>query len=143
MTGTAADTNTIRIGLPYSGGTGQNQTFIAGFYGTMLPLTGGLSPVYINSAGQLGTILPISPFTGGSGSVPGPSASNRVVADAMERQPASNKVVQELQQQVREQQQRLRDQESMNAELRARLARLEALLAPAAGRRRPEVNPAA
>jgi hypothetical protein len=28
--GNAADTNTIRIGLPYGGGLGQNKTFIAG-----------------------------------------------------------------------------------------------------------------
>ncbi len=39
VSGTAADTNTIRIGLPFGtlgAGTGQNQTFIAGIYGTSL-----------------------------------------------------------------------------------------------------------
>jgi hypothetical protein len=53
--GTANDTNTIRIGSAYNGGTtppsGQNQTFIAGIYGTTV--TGGL-PVLIDANGQLG-----------------------------------------------------------------------------------------
>jgi hypothetical protein len=39
----AADTNTIRIGLPYDGTYGPNQTFIAGISGT--PITGGLPVV--------------------------------------------------------------------------------------------------
>jgi hypothetical protein len=52
VTGTASDTNTIRIGLPYDGTNGQNQTFIAGIYGTPMA---GVSPVVINASGQLGT----------------------------------------------------------------------------------------
>jgi hypothetical protein len=52
VTGTASDTNTIRIGLPYDGTNGQNQTFIAGIRGTTV--TGGL-PVVIDANGQLGT----------------------------------------------------------------------------------------
>jgi hypothetical protein len=52
VTGTAADTNTIRLGVPHDGTNGQNQTFIAGIYGT--PITGGL-PVVIDANGQLGT----------------------------------------------------------------------------------------
>jgi hypothetical protein len=56
--GTASDTNTIRLGLPYDGTNGQNQTFIAGIYGT--PITNGL-PVVINASGQLGiAALPVT-----------------------------------------------------------------------------------
>ncbi len=101
VAGTAADTNTIRIGLPYGGGIGQNRTFVAGIYGTQL--AGGAQVVYIDANGQLGTA---AIGGGGGGFLP----------------------MSELQQQVRAQQQRLRDQEAVNADLRARLARLEALL---------------
>jgi hypothetical protein len=52
--GTAADTNTIRIGLPYLGGTGQNKTFIAGIHGTQL--TGSAVQVFVDTNGQLGTV---------------------------------------------------------------------------------------
>jgi hypothetical protein len=53
--GTAADTNTIRIGKPFDGFSGQGQyaTFIAGIRGTALP--GTLDGVYIDAAGQLGS----------------------------------------------------------------------------------------
>jgi hypothetical protein len=51
VAGTAADTNTIRIGLPYTAGAGQNQTFIAGINGTQI--TNGL-PVVVDANGQLG-----------------------------------------------------------------------------------------
>lgn len=98
--GIAADTNTIRIGLPYESvgpGTGQNQTFIAGIYGTQL--TGTAHAVFIDSNGQLGTVTP-GVLTGG-GTV---SLS-----------------VSQLEQQVR-------DQESVIADLQQRLARLEALM---------------
>jgi hypothetical protein len=83
--GTATETNTIRLGLPYDGTNGQNQTFIAGIYGT--PITGGL-PVVIDANGQLG--IAAQPVTiigppGGSGTEP----------------PAT---VAQLQQQVRDQQ---------------------------------------
>jgi hypothetical protein len=70
VAGTAADANTIRIGLPYSAGAGQNQTFIAGIYGT--PITEGL-PVVIDANGQLGiAALPVTFIgpPGGSGTKP-------------------------------------------------------------------------
>jgi hypothetical protein len=102
VAGTAADTNTIRIGLPYDGTSGQNRTFIAGIHGTQL--TGPAVQVFIDANGQLGTLTP--PIVTGTGTVPAA----------------------QLQQQVSAQQQKLRDQEAVNAELRARIARLEALL---------------
>jgi hypothetical protein len=111
--GSAADTNMIRIGFPYDGTTnppsGQNQTFIAGIYGT--PITGGF-PVVINANGQLGIAAVPVPFNGppgGSGTQP----------------PAT---VAQLQQQVRDQQTTIADQG-------ARLARLEALVGSSAGRK--------
>jgi hypothetical protein len=62
--GTAADVNTMRLGLPFDGTHGQNQTFIAGIYGTALP-PGSFVPVYINAAGQLGTALATPAVNGG------------------------------------------------------------------------------
>ena len=109
MTGTAADTNTIRIGLPYSAGLGQNQTFIAGIYGT--PVTNWL-PVVIDASGKLGTI---NPQTGGG--KPAPLLSTVV----------------QLQQQVREQQATIAAQGATIADLSARFARLEALVRSPAG----------
>src|SRR3984893_414147 len=104
--GLSSDTNTIRIGLPYDGTNGQNQTFIAGIYGT--PITNGL-PVVINANGQLGiAALPVS-FQGppgGSGTQP----------------PA---MVAQLQQQVRDQQTTIANQGATIADQGARLARLE------------------
>jgi hypothetical protein len=50
--GAAADTNTIRIGVPYDGAAGQNKTFIAGIRG--IPVTNAM-PVVIDANGQLGT----------------------------------------------------------------------------------------
>jgi hypothetical protein len=64
VVGTASDTNAIRIGLPYDGTNGQNQTFIAGIYGT--PITGGL-PVVIDANGQLGIAAQPVTFTGPPG----------------------------------------------------------------------------
>lgn len=61
---------TIRIGLPYSGGAGQNQTFIAGIHGTQL--TGPAVQVFVDANGQLGTVT--APIAGGSGTL-GPSAA--------------------------------------------------------------------
>jgi hypothetical protein len=100
VTGTAADANTIRIGLPYNGanGVGQKQTFIAGIY--LTALTGTAWPVYVDANGQLGTLA------GGGTIMPPPK----------------------LPQQVLELQQQLRDQRVTNADLRARLTRLEALV---------------
>ena len=50
VTGASNDTNTIRIGA------GQNQTFIAGIYGTQL--TGPANQVFVDANGQLGTLTP-------------------------------------------------------------------------------------
>ena len=89
-------------------GTGQNQTFIAGIYGT--PLSGTAHAVYIDANGQLGTVA----VGGAGGFLP----------------------MSQIQQQVDNQSQaQLRDQETANAELRARLAKLEAHLASAARRK--------
>ncbi len=105
VNGTAADTNTIRIGLPYDAGTGvgQNQTFIAGIHGTQL--AGPAVPVFVDANGQLGTLTP--PVASGTGTTPAPLA---------------------LDQQVQEQQATI-------ADLRARLARLEAQMRSVVGRR--------
>ena len=67
--GFAADTNTIRIGRT-SGSLGQNQTFIAGIYGTQLANPGHL--VVIDANGQLGTVLVPGPDRDGGarGGVP-------------------------------------------------------------------------
>ena len=53
--GTAADTNTIRIGFPYNSGTGQNKTFVAGIRGITTVNPDAIT-VMIDSAGQLGTV---------------------------------------------------------------------------------------
>jgi hypothetical protein len=107
VSGNAADTNTIRIGLPYSGANGQNRTFIAGIFGT--PLTGAAYNVYIDANGQLGT----APMTGGGGFLP-MAQSERQIGDLREQ---------------------LRDQHDVITDLRARLAKLEALMAAAARRK--------
>jgi hypothetical protein len=95
--GGAADTNTIRIGLPYDSGTGvgQNRTFIAGIHGT--PLTGPAVQVFVDANGQLGTVT-------------APVATGTVTAP-----------VTPLQQQVNAQQQKLREQEARIARLEALL----------------------
>jgi hypothetical protein len=115
VTGTAADTNTIRIGLPYNGTTnppsGQNQTFIAGIYGTSV--TNWL-PVVIDATGKLGTI---NPQTGGG--MPAPLSKTDVT-------------VVQLQHQVRDQQTTITDLRATIADQGARLARLESLLSGAA-----------
>jgi hypothetical protein len=73
VVGTAADTNTLRIGLPYSGGEGQNRTFIAGVHGTQL--TGPAVQVFIDANGQLGTLT--APVV--SGGVTQPLAMERQI----------------------------------------------------------------
>jgi hypothetical protein len=62
--GTAADVNTLRLGLPYDSGTGagQNRTFLAGVAGTVLTTPAAL--VYIDANGQLGTAVPPPPVGG-------------------------------------------------------------------------------
>ena len=116
VTGTAADTNTIRIGLPYNGGVGQNQTFIAGIHGTQL--TGPAVQVFIDANGRLGTLT--VPLVSGTGTV-GPMASPPQVQE-------QRATIEALQRQVE-------DQQKINAELRARLARLETLVASAGSRK--------
>jgi hypothetical protein len=105
--GTAADNNTMRLGLPYDGttGFGQNQTFIAGIYGTALPSGSGFVPVYINAAGQLGTALASPAVNGGQ-----PTGIGLDV----------------LSQQLQDVRARLRATEAANAALQVRLAELEA-----------------
>lgn len=55
VTGGSGDVNTIRLGLPYNitTGAGQNQTFIAGIFGTQL--SGDVRVVVIDQNGRLGT----------------------------------------------------------------------------------------
>jgi hypothetical protein len=52
VTGTASDANTIRLGVPYAAGSGQNKTFIAGIRGASVA---NALPVVIDASGQLGT----------------------------------------------------------------------------------------
>jgi hypothetical protein len=107
VSGNPTDANTMRLGLPYSGGIGQNRTFIAGIHGTVL--TGPAVQVFVDANGQLGTLIP--PVVTGTVTVP----------------------VSLLQQQVQEQQainaelrQRSQAQQATIEDLLARLARLEA-----------------
>jgi hypothetical protein len=107
VTGTAADSNTIRVGLPYSGGVGQNRTFIAGIYGTVVPA--GVQ-VVIDANGQLG-VQP-SPGVGGVSPTGAPVSGMT---------PTERDQVAALQTMVEAQQATI-------AALQARLVRLEALV---------------
>ncbi len=123
--GTAADTNTIRIGFPYisSAGQGQNHTFIAGIHGTQL--TGPAVQVFVDANGQLGTIT--APIASGTGTTPTPFALQQQVQ-------AQQATIADLQRLVREEQQQAQAERATNADLRARLVRLEALVTARAGR---------
>lgn len=69
VTGTAAESNALRVGLSTGAGTGQlNKSFIHGIRG-ITPATNDGIPVYINSVGQLGTVGTgiIATATGNSG----------------------------------------------------------------------------
>ena len=121
--GTATDTNTIRIGFPFSGGSGQNQTFIAGIYGT--ELTGIAHVVFIDANGQLGTVTP--GVLSGTGTVPSAQLQQQLDSQRTQLRDQQDLVVR-LQRQVQ-------DQQTANAELRARLARVEALLRSVSGRK--------
>jgi hypothetical protein len=115
--GVAADTNTMRIGLPYNSGTGegQNRTFISGIYDTQL--TGTAHAVFIDQFGQLGTVVPgILSGTGTAGSL------------ALEQQKAQAAVNDELRA-------RIARLDAANAELRIQLAALQRLVARPAARR--------
>jgi hypothetical protein len=102
VVGTAADSNTMRIGLPYAGGAGQNRTFIAGIHGTSL--TGSYLQVVVDANGQLGTLTPPVQLSGGATATP----------------------LSVLQQQVQGQQATIAAQQATIEDLVARLARLEA-----------------
>jgi hypothetical protein len=119
--GTAADTNTIRLGVPYTGSSGQNQTFIAGIYGT--ELTGVAHAVYVNANGQLGTVAVGS---GGGGFLP---------MSQLQQQARIQQRLQDQQDLVVRLQRQVQDQQTTNAELRARLAKLEALVQSVSGRK--------
>jgi hypothetical protein len=112
--GVADEANTMRLGLPYDGSTGQgqSQTFVAGIHGTAL--TGPAVPVYVDANGQLGTIVP--PVQTGSVSEPvsSPAAALASRLGAAEE--------------------RNRKQQAEIADLRARLAQLERLVAGRPGR---------
>lgn len=111
VTGTAADTHTIRIGLPFAGATGQNQTYIAGIYGSAL--TSPAHAVFVDANGRLGTVTP--PVLTGS-------ISSGVTMTALERR-------------VLDQERQARAQEAVVAELLARVKHLETLLATSRPRR--------
>ena len=135
--GTAADTNTIRIGLPYSGGVGQNKTLVAGIYNTGLDASNGVQIVWVDKNGQLGTLMQPASAGGGAVTVPPPASSqSQAVAP-----PALPGAMDQLSRTVQDQRAvnaellgLLQEQQAVIAELRARLARLEALSVPAAGR---------
>ncbi|MEZ5290148.1 MAG: hypothetical protein R2745_03620 [Vicinamibacterales bacterium] len=70
VTGGASDANTMRLGLPYNGttGEGQNRTFVAGIFGTQL--TAPAQAVFVDANGQLGIVGP-QVQTGGGTTGPG------------------------------------------------------------------------
>jgi hypothetical protein len=87
VSGTAAENNALRIGAATGTGTGQlNKAFIAGIRG-ITPATVDGIPVFIGSAGQLGTIgnggsSLVSTLTGNTGGVVGPAVGNiNVIGD--------------------------------------------------------------
>jgi hypothetical protein len=82
-------------------------------------LTDSAVQVFIDANGRLETLMP----TGGTPGLLPMAAPGRALDDALNRLTAVTR-------QVRDQQQQLREQQATNADLRARLARLEALLAP-------------
>jgi hypothetical protein len=110
VTGTATDANTIRIGLPFNAGTGQNKTFIAGITGTVL--TTPAVQVFVDANGQLGT-LTAPPIVGAIDEGVTPGATPREAALLGEVQA----------------------QRSLIAGLQARLATLEAQVATLVRRR--------
>jgi hypothetical protein len=109
--GSAADANTMRLGLPFNvtSGAGQNRTFIAGVAGTVL--TTPAVQVFIDANGQLGTLVP-PPIVG--------SVDGGVTAGAASPRPSR------LEQEIAAQRALLAEQAALIADLRARLARLEA-----------------
>jgi hypothetical protein len=87
VVGTAAESNTLRLGAGTGTGTGQiNKSFISGIRG-ITPTTNDGIPVFINSLGQLGTVgtfgsTIIQTVTGNSGGAVSPAAGNlNIVGD--------------------------------------------------------------
>jgi hypothetical protein len=109
--GLNGEAHTMRLGLPYDATTasGQFRTFVAGIHGTVL--TAPAVPVFVDANGQLGTLTP-PPIVGSvdGGVTPGAAPSNDAAP-------------------LRE----LAEQRALIAALQARLAAVEAELA---GRRR-------
>ncbi|MEQ1908050.1 MAG: hypothetical protein ABMA15_04465 [Vicinamibacterales bacterium] len=137
VTGTAADTNAIRIGLPYSGGVGQNKTFIAGIANTPLDASNGVQLVWVDKNGQLGTLMQPASASGGAAiAQAGTSRQPQSVAPQ-----GSRGAMDQLTRTVQAQQAVIADlrglsqaQQAVIANLTSRLEQVEALLVPAAGR---------
>src|SRR5204863_5270431 len=110
VTGTSSDANTIRIGLPYSGGTGQNRTFIAGIRGTQL--TGSAVPVYIDANGQLGTLTP--PIQSAALSIPVSTSAQQVRSQSQPM--AASTVPPDLSARLARLEQQLLDEQTVNAD---------------------------
>lgn len=109
VVGTAAEANTMRLGLPFTGSSGQTRTFIAGIHGAQL--TGPAVPVFVDADGQLGTLTPpvvTGTVDGALGAVPRPGSDAGATMTRLRQQVA-----------------RL---QTTDAELRERLASLEAQL---------------
>lgn len=115
--GSASDTNTMRLGLPYNATTqaGQNKTFIAGVAGTVL--NGPAVQVFIDGNGQLGTLVPAL-FTG-------------TINQPINANPRPDAAVAKA---LADQQALIEAQAAVIADLRARVAALEAA-SPARRRR--------
>jgi hypothetical protein len=111
VVGSAADANTLRLGLPFDGatGAGQNRAFIAGVAGTVL--TTPAVQVFVDANGQLGTLVP-PPITG-------------TIDGALSANPRPDAAVQ----------QELVEQRALIARLLARVAALEAQAAARPSRR--------
>ena len=141
VAGAAADANTMRLGRPYDGASGQNRTFIAGVHGT--EITGGV-PVVIDANGQLG--VRAAPQTGGvtppatpAGMTSAEREQMAALAALVEMQQTAidgqRTTIEELRAALGVQQTRSAEQQAANAQLRvaleeqqARLTRLEALI---------------
>jgi hypothetical protein len=123
VVGTAADTNTIRIGLPFNAGVGQNQTFIAGIWGTQL--TGTAAQVMIDANGQLGIGTPVAILNSGAATTMAPAGVEQrlheqqaAIAELRTENAAQQTTIAEMRQRSQAQQATIDD-------LLARLTRLE------------------
>ncbi len=94
--GTATESNALRIGAATGTGTGQlNKAFISGIRG-ITPATADGIPVFIGSAGQLGTVgnggtTMVQTITGNAGGAVGPAAGNiNIVGDGVTVQITGN-----------------------------------------------------